>query len=122
MALQEREEFVPKDGLDALERVRRVPAVTVAACIAERLFVLGLDHLLQHWISDVAQLERGRLGRDCDTVEDVRAPLVHAGEACLRGFVSLLLPSRDHRRAHDGVVDITEVQSLVAAMGCKTKI
>lgn len=100
---------MPEDTLDALERVRRVPAVALITRVAERVLVVGLDHVLEHRVRDVAQLESGSLGRDGDPVEDVRAPLVHAGEACLRGLVSLLLAAGHHRGADDGVVDIAEV-------------
>ena len=92
-----------------------VPPVALVARLAQRILVIGLNHLLEHCVGDVAQLECGCLGRDRLTVEDVRTPLVHAGEAGLRGLVALLLPPGDDRRAHDGVVDVAEVQALVTA-------
>lgn len=110
---EQREELVAQDGLDALERVRGVPPVALAARLAQR--VLVLDHLLQHRVRDVAQLEGGRLGRHRLAVEDVRAAVVDAGEARLGELVPLFLPTGDDGGARDGVVDVAEVEALVAA-------
>lgn len=122
MPEEEREEFVPKHRLDALERVRRVPPVALVARLTQQVLVVRLDHLLQHRVRDVAQLERGRLGRDRLAVEDVRAPLIHAGEPGLCGLVPLFLPPGDDRRADDGVVNIAEVEALVAAVGISNEL
>ena len=46
---------------------------TDVACLAQRVWVL--DHLLEHWICDVAQLERGRLLRYCLPIEDMGVPI-----------------------------------------------
>ena len=114
MPKEEREELVPEHRLDALQCVRRVPPIALVARLAERVLVVGFDHLLEHRVRDVAELEGGRLGRDRLAVEDVRAPPVHAGEPCLRGLVALLLSPGDDGWADDGVVDVPEVQALVA--------
>ena len=86
---------MPEHGLDTLKCMGCVPPVAFVARAPEGLLVFGLDHLLQHVVLDVTQLERRRLGGDSDAVEDMRASLVHAGEACLRGFVALLLSAGD---------------------------
>ena len=96
---------------------------------------LIFDHLLQHRVGDVAQLESGRLLRDSHAVEYMRssqdnqypyrpAPIAYGVPSvilrpslrpALCKFCSALLPLADDGGPDDGVVGVTEIETLVAA-------
>ena len=136
-----------KDDLDLFDHLGGVPSIRgldqkgeeqnreksnrliYVALVSEIFFVSTLDHLLQHLVVDVTQLERRSLRVESSPIKDVReSAIVNVNRSSRKRFSTIrllfvlsplgrvpdVLSSFRDRRTHSGMVRVPEIHTLIA--------